>query len=116
MKKGKIWGTTELLFCNKTVAIHFLNIKKGGYCSKHMHNCKSNIFYVISGNLKLTVWTHEGVKDETVLWQGEQTEIQPGVLHQFKALTDVMCLEMYEVKFHDEDIERESIGGMDKAK
>jgi len=44
MKKGKIWGTTELLFCNKNVAVHILDIKKDGYCSKHLHHCKSNIF------------------------------------------------------------------------
>lgn len=116
MKKGKIWGTTDLLFCNDNTAIHILNIEKGGYCSKHRHGSKSNTFYIISGNLKLIIWTSEGVKDETVLWQGEQTEIQPGVYHQFKALTSVVCLEVYEVKFHGDDIERESIGGIDKAK
>jgi len=116
MKKGKIWGTTELLFCNKNTAIHILNVKKDGYCSKHLHKCKTNIFYIISGNLKLSIWTNEGIKDDTVLWQGEQTEIQPGVFHQFKALTDVTCLEIYEIKFRGEDITRETVGGFDGKK
>ena len=111
MKKGKIWGTTELLFCNKTAAVHILDVKKGGYCSKHRHTCKSNIFYIVSGHLELSTWTAEGIQDDTVLRQGEQTEIKPGVYHQFKALTPVVCLEIYEVKFRGEDIEREGTGG-----
>jgi len=114
MKKGKVWGTTELLFSNENTAIHFLRIEEGGFCSKHRHNCKSNIFYIISGNLKLSIWTAGGIKDDTVLWQGEQTEIQPGAFHQFKAMTDVVCLEIYEAKFRGEDITREIVGGMGK--
>ena len=72
---------------------------------------KSNIFFVLAGNLKLTTWTSEGIEDETVIWPGENAEILPGIYHKFTALTDVECLEIYEVKFRGPDIERRTTGG-----
>ena len=114
MKQGKIWGETQELFNNGITAIHHLKIKKGGYCSEHRHKYKSNTFFVIAGNLVITIWTPKGEQDETVVWPGETTEIPPGVFHKFRALTDVECLEIYEVKLRGEDIERRAEGGMKK--
>lgn len=114
MKQGKVWGETEEIFNNGIVSIHHLKIKKGGFCSEHFHKYKSNIFFVVSGNLRIDIWTKEGIEDSTVVWQGEKTEIPPGVLHRFKGLTDVECFEIYEVKLRGEDIERQTVGGMDK--
>ena len=114
MKQGKVWGETEEIFNSGTVSIHYLKIKKGGFSSEHCHKSKSNKFFVLSGNLKLSIWTKNGEIDDTVIWPGESTEILPGVYHKFTALTDVECLEIYEVKFRDEDIERRIQGGIKK--
>lgn len=112
MKQGKIWGETEEIFSNGIISIHHLKIKKGGFSSEHRHRFKSNLFFVLSGNLKLTIWTPEGKDDDTVIWQGESSEIPPGVYHKFTALTDVECLEIYETKLRGEDIERRIEGGI----
>lgn len=109
MKQGKIWGQTEELFNNGVVSVNHLKIKKDGYCSEHRHARKSNLFFVITGNLMVEIWRN-GVKDETVVWAGESTTVPPGVWHRFRALTDVECLEIYEVKL-SEDIERRTEGG-----
>lgn len=114
MKSGKFWGVTEELFNNGIVAIHLLKIKKGGFCSVHKHNYKSNIFHVLRGNLKLSVWSQENESDDTVLFEGERTEVPPHVYHQFKGLTEVECLEIYTVGFRGDDIIRKTVGGMDK--
>jgi len=111
-KQGKIWGETEEIYSNDFVSVHYLKIKKGGYCSEHYHFFKSNIFYVITGNLKIRIWTDDNAVDETVIWAGESCKIGPGVYHQFKALTDVECLEIYETRLHEPDIERRKKGGM----
>lgn len=108
-KQGKIWGVTEELFNSGTVSVNHLKIKAGGYCSEHRHYKKSNLFFIISGNLKIEIWRN-GAKDETVLWPGEHTVVEPGVWHRFKALTDVECLEIYEVRL-SEDIDRRTEGG-----
>jgi len=113
-KQGKIWGETEEIYNNGIVSINRLKIRKGGYCSEHCHARKANIFYVITGNLKLEIWrgADYSLKDETVVWPGEQTTVEPGVYHKFEALTDVECLEIYETRLVGEDIERRTTGGI----
>ena len=114
MKQGKVWGTTEEIFNNGIVSVHRLKIEKDGYCSKHTHQFKSNLFHVISGNLKIEQWTNPVDHDDTVVVTGEKCEIPPLVWHRFKALTDVECIEIYEVKLRGEDIVRDGHGGIER--
>ena len=112
-KQGKVWGETEEIFNNGIVSVNHLKIKKGGYCSEHFHKRKRNTFFIISGNLSIKIWRGDDF-DETVIWAGESTVIEPQVYHQFKALTDVECIEMYEVDLKGPDIERRTVGGKKK--
>ena len=114
LKQGKVWGETEEIFNDGIVSVNHLKIKKGGFCSEHRHKMKSNIFFIISGNLKLSIWKEGDIKDDTVIWTGESSEVPPGVFHSFKALTDVECLEIYEAKLRGEDIERRTQGGKEE--
>lgn len=113
IKQGKIWGETTLFFDDSKVSIHYLKIKKNGYCSEHKHKYKSNIFFVIKGRLQVDIW-RDGTVDKTILQEGDRHEVLPGIFHRFKALTDVECLEVYEAKLRGEDIERRIEGGMSK--
>ncbi len=114
MKQGKIWGDTELIFTNGIVSVYFLNIKKGGFCSEHRHKQKTNKFYVTKGELEISIWEVGNLRDKTILRDGQSTIIPFDVWHKFKGLTDVQCIEIYEVKFSGEDIERRIVGGLDK--
>ena len=111
-KQGKIWGETEEIFNNGIISVNHLKIKKDGYCSEHYHRFKSNIFFIIQGNLKISIWRGEKDADHTVLWAGEICAVEPGVFHKFQALTDVECLEIYETKLRGADIERRTTGGL----
>ena len=55
-KQGKIWGETSPIFNKNNVEIHRIEIKKGGYCSKHKHEHKFNAFFVEKGKLQISVW------------------------------------------------------------
>ena len=110
-KSGKVWGETEEIFNNGIVSVNHLKIKKGGYCSEHFHKRKSNMFFIIKGNLLIKIWKGDGLTDETVIWEGESTTIAPGVYHQFRAQTDVECFEIYEAELKGEDIIRRTHGG-----
>ena len=114
MRKGKNWGYTTELFSNATVSAYHLEIKKGGFCSQHRHLRKINMFYVVKGELEISVWQDKNTCDKTILREGQSTFIPFGVFHKFKGLTDVECIEMYEVKFSGEDIERRTQGGLEK--
>ena len=50
--------------------------------------------------------------DKTILKAGQSTVIPFDMWHKFKAITDVECIETYEVKFGGEDIERRTQGGL----
>lgn len=117
-KQGKVWGETSTIFKSNNVEVHYITIKAGGFCSKHLHAHKANRFNVISGTLLIRIWksygSHELV-DETTLDIGDEITVAPGEHHQFEAITDVQAIETYWVTLDSGDIEREVQGGMKKS-
>ena len=110
-KQGKAWGETTLLFNDQRVSLHYLSIYKGGYSSEHKHSNKTNLFYVIEGELLIRFWRKGEQIDETILKAGESMTIPTFIWHQFQALTDCKCLEIYETGLWTDDIERRIVGG-----
>lgn len=113
MKQGKIWGFITDVFKNMNVSVHHLSIKRGGYSSEHLHIHKSNLFYVISGELEIIMFRENDMADKTILHAGDISAIPSGFYHKFRALTDVECVEIYQVFLQDPDIERRTQGGID---
>ena len=117
MIQGKVWGTTENIFSDgATVSAHALRIMQGAYCSIHKHTHKDNIFYVIGGKLEIAQWPcgkadDEGQPDVTILGPGQSTSVEAGNWHRFRAVSDVLCIEICYGKLIGEDIMRRSTGG-----
>lgn len=111
MIERKVWGTTELVTKNGALEYHRIEIEQGGYCSKHKHHTKWNGFHVERGRLLVRVWNGAHV-DETVLSDGQYTEVPPGAYHQFEALDHCLAFELYWAQYNPQDIEREDVGGM----
>ena len=110
--QGKIWGNTREIFNKNNVEIHRVDIKPDGYCSKHKHTAKFNMFLVESGELVVRIWKNEyDLVDTTYLLKGEQTIVKPGEYHQFDAKTHVVAYEIYWTELDQGDIVRESVGG-----
>lgn len=109
--QGKVWGETQCVFAQNNVEVHRINIKKGGYCSKHLHHHKFNEFMVISGRLKVDIWMPYGLIDTTTITDNQFCVVAPGLYHLFEALEDTIALEIYWVELA-EDISRETIGGV----
>ena len=109
--QGKIWGATRLIFSNDTTEVHRIDIKPGGYCSRHRHKSKSNMFFVELGQLEVLVW-RDGKPDTTILHEGEQTTVEAGVTHQFQADRACIAYEIYQVRIDPSDIDRETRGGI----
>ena len=113
MKAGKVWGETELIHANGVLEFHRIQTVKGGVCSKHMHGFKWNGFFVEKGKLLIRVWKNDyDLVDETVLENGDFTQVKPGEFHQFEALDDTIAFELYWAEFVHNDIIRESVGTM----
>ena len=112
---GKVWGETSLLFSQNNVSIHRIEGEKGGFCSKHKHEHKHNMFFVESGKLEVSVWKKDyDLVDITVLNEKQSTIIPPGEFHQFKVLEDCVVLEIYYTLLCEDDIIRDVVGGKDE--
>ena len=115
MHSGKQWGSTADVFASDSVAIQHLEIDAGGFCSIHCHAHKYNLFYVISGELEISVEkADQGMVDRTTLLNGESMVVEPGQYHQFKAAANTVALEVYWTEL-GEDIYRKSSGGSDAS-
>lgn len=110
--KGKNWGTTQCIFCDNNVEISRIVIEKGGYCSRHSHTSKHNLFFIESGKLAVNVYNDNDIVDRTVLSSQMATSVEPGVVHEFEALEDTIAYEIYWVKLGLNDITRLSVGGI----
>lgn len=112
MIEGKAWGRTELIFKGPNFEVHRINVIAGGYCSKHIHATKYNLFYVDQGNLEIQVWKKNyNLIDSTLLSPGEKMKVPPGEYHRFKAVSDVIAYEIYYTELDSDDIKREDVGG-----
>jgi len=111
--QGKVWGLTTEIYRTATFSAYHLSIDKFGYCSKHKHNRKYNLFYVLSGKLKIIIW-RDGLPDITILGPGQISGVPPDFFHQFEGLENTECIEIYYVFLEDPDIERENQGGIRK--
>ena len=111
-KAGKTWGETSLLFSMNNVEIHRIKGHAGGYCSKHKHQNKYNLFYVERGQIRVRVWKKDyDLVDITTLNPGETTTVKPSEYHRFEVVKDCIVFEVYYTLLDSDDIVREDVGG-----
>lgn len=120
MISNKAWGTTSLIWSGNNVEIHRIEVLEGGFCSKHLHEYKYNMFYVESGELEIDIVKQigyeiaEDIIDKTILNKGESTIVEPKQYHLFKAIKNTIAYEIYFVELPKEDIKRMNCGGIMK--
>ncbi len=112
--QGKIWGSTSPLFNKNNVEIHRIECVKNGFCSKHKHSHKYNMFFVESGKLEIDIWKNDyNLMDRTVLGPQQTCIVSPGEYHLFKCLEDnTIVFEIYWVEIGIDDIIRDNVGGV----
>lgn len=88
-KKEKPWGYERPVGKFRGLNLKELFFHSGKSSSLHFHDKKDEIFYIISGRIRLIY----GEKDE-VLQAGQTVHIPPGMHHQFHPLEDTLILEV----------------------
>jgi len=67
-KQGKFWGRTFLVYNDDNCEFQYMECKAGKKCSDHKHEHKVNIFWCISGKIRIKVWKKDyDLVDETIL-------------------------------------------------
>lgn len=112
---GKRWGSTQSIFTLNSIEVNRLLPVSRGYCSEHIHACKSSRFFVLRGRIKITIFNEDGTADETVITAGTCTDVPPDVWHKFEALEDSDAIEIYWVVLDANDIKRRTKGGITTA-
>jgi quercetin dioxygenase-like cupin family protein len=114
----KVWGRTRCVALGPNFEVHELEIKKGGYCSRHQHR-KWNRFHVTSGSLRVELFEEteggccDAPRDDRLLSPGDQFNVAPGDWHRFVGLEDSHVLEVYwTVNIDPSDINRADQGGI----
>lgn len=113
MKRGKVWGSTNVLLAKATVEMHRMWIEPRSRCSMHKHHFKWNGFLCLSGRLTIVVEKNDyALTDRTVLEPGEFMEVPPGEFHRFESGDEpVDAIELYYLEPLSEDIVRKDCGG-----
>lgn len=97
----KVWGQELIVANNDKYAGKILVIEKGGISSLHRHLVKDEVFYCLSGRVRLE---HDGKVFE--LSPGsEPVRIYPEQWHRFEGLEESRVMEV-STTHSDDDVER----------
>ncbi len=105
----KVWGERRRILLTEQAEIDLLYLKANTFCSTHKHTYKSNLFYVIKGEVRIE--TEFGNK---VLKANESWTVNPTLIHRFCPVTDAVMVEIAFVnkgEISPGDIDRISQGG-----
>lgn len=105
----KVWGERHRILLTDTTEIDYLKLKANTFCSRHNHDKKINLFYVLKGKIRI-----DSEFGKTILKKGQAFEVRPPLKHRFVALTNAEMIEIAYVnkgKIDDKDINREQLGG-----
>ena len=118
----KKWGLCSRVWMDAKAELHIAQVNKGGYSSRHLHTAKWNTFEVVDGELVVRLWDGPASDDhEEVVLHANRSSlcVEPGVVHQFLALTPVLMYEFYRAAdgtmIDPEDIRRFSENGIEEG-
>ena len=97
----KVWGQELIVANNDKYAGKILAIEKGGISSLHRHLVKDEVFYCLSGRVRLEL---DGQLFE-LSPESEPVRIYPGKWHRFEGLEESKVMEV-STPHHDSDVER----------
>lgn len=113
--EDKVWGRTRCTNESLVYSHHELELVKGGYCSFHYHEHRSNIFRVTKGRVRI-VWAYGWKVHFKDLVAGDSFVMPSLVTHQFQVIESGAMLEEYRPErgglVRLDDIIRLSVGGI----
>lgn len=94
----KCWGKTCRVVRGHDWDIHSLHVVSGGYCSRHVHDRKWNLFYVISGTIVVEQFDNGETlqpANSSIVGPDQKFIVPSGVWHRFRVLKSGIVIEVY---------------------
>jgi mannose-6-phosphate isomerase-like protein (cupin superfamily)/very-short-patch-repair endonuclease len=91
--KLKPWGQEEWCGVTSRVVMKKLTMKAGHQCSLQYHEQKEEMFYLLSGQAEFTVGPDMDNLKTSVIEPGFYFTLPKFMIHQMKAITDIVYLE-----------------------
>ncbi len=125
--ENKVWGKVRHAFQSEGCAVSILHTKRGGFCSKHLHQSRINRFIVVEGCIEVMTYVMlpeisddvpAELKETTRirLQEGDILDVPARVYHSFEVIESGIVVEVYWPDRVDmDDIVRISEGGMKKS-
>lgn len=88
LRVDKVWGFEQVICNTEHYCSKFLHVKPGMQCSLHYHKMKDETFFVLGGDVFLTVGDN-GAE----LREGERVRIPPGTQHRFASRKGCILVE-----------------------
>ena len=118
----KPWGMAVAFCESKLGQMSLAIIDAGGFCSRHYHAHKANVFTVYAGTLAVHIWDGFDEKQATrppdrvlTVERGSSIVVPPNVVHLMTATANCLCVESYfnplGGKVCTKDIHRLTTGG-----
>lgn len=111
-KVDKVWGGEHILELNKNYCFKRIEIKKGHKTSLQYHQFKRETNFLASGEAMYYWRDAKGYTHKKEVSAGFFVTLQPGEVHRFEALTDLVLFEasspeIWDVERIDDDYGRE---------
>lgn len=97
----KPWGAAVHMGHTEFTQMSLAIIDQGGFCSRHFHKQKVNVFCVIEGELLVHSWADQYKSDSRspdrtdLIQAGMAIQMPVEVIHEMEGLTNVVCMESY---------------------
>jgi mannose-6-phosphate isomerase-like protein (cupin superfamily) len=114
LKLEKTWGQVEHIFSSPFAALSVLDVKAGGYSSRHYHQHRVNRFYVKSGAIDVVQYDKSGNREvvRRTLRAGDLADVGPNIVHRFEVKEPGIVIEFYfPADLREDDIVRLDVGG-----
>jgi quercetin dioxygenase-like cupin family protein len=117
--KEKVWGWSYPLLLTEDIEIVKIEVRHGGYSSRHAHKNKANMFFVLSGVLQVITYLKNTEDYDQIRFlhrEGDAFQVAAGIFHRFRALAPTVAIEVYRPtgtgKLDPNDIIRSDEGGL----
>lgn len=102
VRKG--WGIESWITNNENYCLKYLIFFKGKEFSFHKHELKKELWHCMLGKFECVLQDFSSLKDYHIFKKGDKIELNPGIIHQLRALENSIIVEVSTQHFEEDSV------------